>query len=155
MTERLYCTCTVDTFVLCPACRAGTAWRGLPPRLIADLVGKPYRLDGRGPSEYDCAGLFVEVQRRLGWEVLIPATPHTAERQARAMLHILGTRWWQVQHPAPGRCVYFPQELHVGTMLDGNRFLHTSEEHGAAFVDALDAPQWAHKQREFYIPVPR
>lgn len=124
----------------------------LPPRILSDLIGVPYRLDGRGPSEYDCAGLFVEVQRRLGILMQIPATPLTVERQAHTMLHILRREWCEVLRPRPGACVFFPQELHVGTVIDGSRFLHTSEELGYAHIDHLDAPQWAHKQRAFYIP---
>ena len=33
---------------------------------INDLLGKPYKAHGRGPYFYDCYGLVIEVERRLG-----------------------------------------------------------------------------------------
>ena len=33
---------------------------------INDLLGKPYKTHGRGPDGYDCYGLVIEVERRLG-----------------------------------------------------------------------------------------
>ena len=35
---------------------------------IDDLVGKPYRKNGRGPEGYDCYGLAIEVEKRFGHE---------------------------------------------------------------------------------------
>ena len=32
---------------------------------VNDLIGKPYRLGGRGPDAYDCWGLVREVLRRM------------------------------------------------------------------------------------------
>lgn len=31
-----------------------------------DLLGKPYKAHARGPMSYDCYGLVIEVERRLG-----------------------------------------------------------------------------------------
>lgn len=42
-----------------------------------DLVGLPYSANGRGPHEYSCLGLVIEVQRRVGYEVSDPETEHT------------------------------------------------------------------------------
>lgn len=36
---------------------------------VNDLLGKPYKLHGRGPDSYDCYGLVIEVERRLGREL--------------------------------------------------------------------------------------
>ncbi|MBQ0111956.1 MAG: C40 family peptidase [Bacteroidales bacterium] len=33
---------------------------------IDDLVGKPYKKNGRGPDGYDCYGLAIEVEKRFG-----------------------------------------------------------------------------------------
>jgi cell wall-associated NlpC family hydrolase len=33
---------------------------------INDLLGKPYKVHGRDPDGYDCYGLVIEVERRLG-----------------------------------------------------------------------------------------
>ena len=33
---------------------------------ISDLLGKPYKAHARGPEAYDCYGLVIEVEKRLG-----------------------------------------------------------------------------------------
>lgn len=33
---------------------------------INDLLGKPYKPHARGPVEYDCYGLVIEVEKRIG-----------------------------------------------------------------------------------------
>ena len=33
---------------------------------INDLLGKPYKAHGRGPDSFDCYGLVIEVEKRLG-----------------------------------------------------------------------------------------
>ena len=33
-----------------------------------DLIGLPYRVGARGPSEYDCAGVVLEWMRRAGFD---------------------------------------------------------------------------------------
>ena len=33
---------------------------------ITDLLGKPYKAHARGPEAYDCYGLVIEVEKRLG-----------------------------------------------------------------------------------------
>jgi cell wall-associated NlpC family hydrolase len=119
-------------------------------RIIADLLGKPYLLGGRGPDAYDCAGLFAEVQRRLGLPIEIPETPQRGSMQQTAMMKILAQKWHRLERPVPGCCVFFCTGAHVGTMIDQRRFLHTSELFGSAFVDSLDSPEWRNKLRLFY-----
>lgn len=33
---------------------------------VSDLIGRPYIENGRGPDGYDCYGLAIEVEKRLG-----------------------------------------------------------------------------------------
>lgn len=33
---------------------------------VNDLLGKPYKAHGRGPDNFDCYGLVIEVESRLG-----------------------------------------------------------------------------------------
>lgn len=33
---------------------------------VTDLLGKPYKAHARGPGAYDCYGLVIEVEKRLG-----------------------------------------------------------------------------------------
>ena len=38
-------------------------------KLTARFVGKPYRAGATGPDAYDCLGLIIRAQRKLGWEM--------------------------------------------------------------------------------------
>ena len=33
---------------------------------INDILGKPYKAHARGPKEFDCYGLVIEIEKRLG-----------------------------------------------------------------------------------------
>lgn len=125
----------------------------LPARMIADLIGKPYLDRGRGPNMFDCEGLFLEVQRRRGYEGCVPFLGNTKQR-ARGWMQIADATWTQLATPRPGCAVFFPADLHVGTVYDAGRFLHTSSELGEAFLDTFDSPHWDHKKRLFYDWVP-
>ena len=35
-------------------------------KLTAQLVGKPYRAGATGPDAYDCMGLVIRTQRKMG-----------------------------------------------------------------------------------------
>lgn len=117
-----------------------------------DLIGAPYKLGGRGPAEYDCAGLVIEVQMRQGIPLSIPHSPHDAAQQLVSMLRILRGAWQELERPRPGCIVFFPTEGHVGTMLDRFRFLHTTSEVGDAHIDSLESELWRTKRRAFYVP---
>ena len=36
---------------------------------VNDLLGKPYKAHARGPNAYDCYGLVIEVEKRLGHDM--------------------------------------------------------------------------------------
>lgn len=38
-------------------------------KLTAQLVGKPYRAGATGPDAYDCMGLVIKTQRKMGWKM--------------------------------------------------------------------------------------
>lgn len=116
-----------------------------------DLIGAPYKLGGRGP-EYDCASLAIEMQRRQGVSIEIPPSPDKETAQLRTMRLILRIGWRELKRAERGCLVYFPSEGHVGTMLDGFRFLHTTSEVGHAHIDTLESPLWRTKRRSFYVP---
>ena len=121
----------------------------LPARIVADLIGKPYQDGGRGPEVYDCEGMFLELQRRRGY-ISSPPQLGTKEQRARAWLHIASREWTQLDRPQPGCAVFFSGDLHVGTMYDRTRFVHTSSELGRSFLDRLDSPHWKAKTPLFY-----
>ena len=38
-------------------------------KLTAQLVGKPYKTGATGPDAYDCMGLVIKTQRKMGWKM--------------------------------------------------------------------------------------
>ena len=125
----------------------------MSPRLIADLIGAPYAERGRGPHAFDCEGLFLEVQRRRGYAGSVPPAAAT-EQRARAWMHIAVGEWRELSRPQAGCAVFFAADLHVGTMYDRSRFLHTTSEFGEAYLETLDSPFWCGKTPRFYDWMP-
>lgn len=52
-------------------------------KLTAELVGKPYRAGATGPDAYDCMGLVMRVQRKMGWKMPKEFDGWTIEDYAR------------------------------------------------------------------------
>lgn len=106
----------------------------LPISDIADrLVGKPYRDRGRGPTYYDCFGLFLELARGRGVELKDPFTPTSVVPQDYRVFYLNFNR---IRPGAPLR----PLDLlfsrrgdlqHVVTVLDDEWMLDTSRQIGA------------------------
>ena len=38
-------------------------------KFTAELVGKPYKAGATGPDAYDCMGLVIKTQRKMGWKM--------------------------------------------------------------------------------------
>ncbi|MEJ8571220.1 NlpC/P60 family protein [Microbaculum marinum] len=101
---------------------------------IKSVVGKPYRLGGQGPDEFDCYGLTRYVQRNLfGRDMPLFQAPEHIGLQAIAgflQVHPERRNWRPVSKPVDGAIVsMFKQNIghHVGTWLreDGGVILHT------------------------------
>lgn len=107
--------------------------------LYADLIGKPFVKDGRGPDGYDCYGLVREMFRRTGRE-----TPEYSAKNAEGMANMariaLGLREWKKTDQRPGVMVVFrlAKTLHVGFVLPYGRMIHTWEHSGGVCVERFD-----------------
>lgn len=98
---------------------------------ISDLIGIPYREHGRDSRGYDCYGLAIEVERRLGKTLLDAVYDNTHDERFKDMncptLNIkptdkieLGTL---IEMTLKG-------ELHIGVCLDRDRFIHATVNQG-------------------------
>ena len=102
---------------------------------INDLLGKPYKAHARGPKEYDCYGLVIEVEKRLGhtmpdlytklsegWE----EDPHNINFSAEM------TGLEKTNTPSLGDVVVFFDEkgrvFHTGVYLKNDDFIHCNKE---------------------------
>lgn len=79
---------------------------------------------GRGPTEFDCWGLVLDVRRRLG--LPLPLDPMQAARRPGEMRAIVGRHLsagdWRPAEPAAGAIAMFPSLarcLHAGVWISG------------------------------------
>lgn len=97
---------------------------------IQNLIGLPYARGARGPREFDCWGLCVEVYRRAG--LMLPDYPaeHLSRAQARALAQARApdhAEW--IAKPEPWCFVFDQRNGHMGLHW-GGRVLHASRAHG-------------------------
>ena len=100
--------------------------------VIDDLLGKPYRDHGRGPDAYDCYGLAIEVERRLGKTLRDVAYDWNDPQLCRAYAPTLGVR--RIQSFGRGALVEIVEggRLHIGVCLDRQNFIHATRNRGVA-----------------------
>lgn len=102
-----------------------------------DLLGKPFRLGGRGPNDYDCWGLCLELGRRVGLAFPNDFTPSNVyDQDALIRLHA-DDDFERLEKPEPYCIVTFrikrPFVDHCGFVLpDVNYFLHTMYGHNVS-----------------------
>lgn len=96
-----------------------------------DLLTKKYADKGRGPDNYDCWGLVIEMYRRSGRNIPDYESPATADSDKN--------RWVQIHNPRiPGGRVIVVAiapggdgvVTHTGVIVDDGRFIHASEKKG-------------------------
>ncbi len=120
-----------------------------------DLLGVPFAYQGRGPDEYDCYGLNIELHRRIGVEVPDYKSPTKLEDIAR-LIDTEKTLWhevWKKDNNTPREAdiplhstlLFKVNGLasHVGMKISGNRFIHTWEGVGGVLVERISL--WKHK----------
>jgi cell wall-associated NlpC family hydrolase len=98
----------------------------LPAALWLDLLGKPFREGARGPDAYDCVGLLLEVERRLGYSV--PEWGSHARVLETAISH-----WESVTDPQPGDGLLIRSDeprWHVAVVCGNNYMIHAHPDCG-------------------------
>jgi cell wall-associated NlpC family hydrolase len=114
----------------------------------ADLLGKRFAYGGRGPFEYDCYGLCMELYRRLGREL--------PDFGSAVQMHVINGMvdehrqfFAESSKPEPWCLVLFrihPRYVtHIGVVLeDCNRFIHILKNTSVC-IERLDSPIWNKK----------
>jgi cell wall-associated NlpC family hydrolase len=111
---------------------------GKSPVIYTDLIGTPFKYGGRGPEAYDCYGLVMELQRRMGIEIPDYKSPQNMGEIA-SLLACEIPRWIEVPR-APGTVVALRigrYVSHVGLMIDNDRMVHTWEQSGGVCVECM------------------
>lgn len=91
---------------------------------INDLLGTPYRDHGRDKSGYDCYGLAIEVERRMGYkldDVVYENHDLTLSDEYAPTLNV-----YPIDKARTGALIemQFGNELHVGVCLNAHEFIH-------------------------------
>lgn len=116
---------------------------------LSDLVGKKFAFGGRGPDQYDCYGLLMEVYRRKGVEILDFQSPTDWRQIAvkmRENIHL-----WTPCDQVPGAAMYMKiasAPHHVGVYVGVGWFIHTHEGAGQVVIDHLR--HWEKKVVGYY-----
>jgi cell wall-associated NlpC family hydrolase len=132
--------------------RQALAAYALAASMYADLLGKPFVAGGRGPANYDCVGLALEMARRLG-----KTLPNylSSETELHAQLGAGGATLAglpQIARPVPGCLVLLrisPADHHIGIMVDEFRMIHTLSGVGCV-IERILSNLWQRKVIGFY-----
>ena len=130
----------------------------MPHAGLSDLIGKPFRFGGRGPLEYDCYGLCIEVYRRKG--IALPdygsaIQPHLISRMITAAVDPDLLVFNRLKVAEPFCLVTFtikpPYTSHIGVVLDNCRdFIHV-QQGVKVCIEQLDSILWERRITGFYI----
>lgn len=116
---------------------------------INDLLGKPYKAHGRGPNDYDCYGLVIEVEKRLGRE--LPDLYKIFDKKSEVKNLTLSTEavgLKKTETPMFGDIVVFKKNNradHVAVYLKNGDFIHCNGNG----VEILNL-NFYYKKGEFY-----
>ena len=120
---------------------------------LMDLIGKPFQYGGRGPDEYDCLGLCIEIYKRLGISLPDINTPDSASLRETTFLTGKDEMFECLEKPKPFCFVAFkirPHIWHAGIVLeDCWHFIHIARKK-MVVIERLDNVQWQHKFDKFY-----
>lgn len=108
--------------------------------IFSDLIGKPFVDMARGPDCFDCWGVFLEVNRRVGNTLPDYHDIHAPEEVQEGIAREYERHrqeWEQVDTPQAGDLVVIKRMdgrgLHFGVMVDEAMFAHTSHGSGVRF----------------------
>jgi cell wall-associated NlpC family hydrolase len=125
---------------------------------LTDLIGKKFNYGGRGPMEYDCYGLVMEIYRRSGIYL-----PDFGSSPSAPWLHRMISEgkklFLELPKPEPFCLVTFairpPFTTHIGVVLeDSYRFIHIMTKTEVT-IERLDSPLWKKKITGYFVPFER
>lgn len=112
---------------------------------VTDLLGRPFKLGGRGPENFDCYGLVMELFKRQG--ISLPDYVSPDDRASISALITCELRLWERCESAPGTLVVLrvPGNMHCGYTLSRTQFVHAWEQSGGVVKEHLS--EWQHTKR--------
>ena len=123
--------------------------------LIDDLIGKPFKSGGRGPDNYDCWGLAMEVYKRFGID--LPDFSICAMDAARIAEEVENQRsqWVKVEGEPPVPSLVLMKlnsrwNNHIGVYIGQGRFIHARAKANSC-IDTIDNPRCGAQIEGIYV----
>lgn len=98
--------------------------------MFADLIGIPYKNNGRDASGLDCYGLAIEVEKRLGKELRDVVYENHAIELAEENAPLLNIRKTDFIITGSLLEIHTENELHIGVAINKKEFIHATYNHG-------------------------
>lgn len=130
-------------------------------QLIANVIGKPFVINARGPEAFDCAGIVFYILKELGTEISVewqaPADPSEREAYwAYTAVEIenqtYSPDWKHADVPLPGDAVGLSRNrtmTHVG-ILTPFGILHATEKFGVVLNTENELRSMGYRRIEYY-----
>lgn len=116
----------------------------------SDLIGKPFKLGGRGPDSFDCYGLVQEVYKRANTTIPDYLRPEHLAAAHEVVEH--GVREWEAVPQMVGSVAVIRivgrAAAHVGIVLPYSQMLHVWERSGGVCREPLSS--WERRIVGFY-----
>lgn len=97
---------------------------------VSDLIGLPYFDNGRGPDGYDCYGLAIEVERRLGKELRDAVYDNHDTELSDIWKPLLNVRPSDFITEGTLLEIHVGNTLHIAVALDSMRMIHATTNQG-------------------------
>lgn len=118
-----------------------------------DLLGKAFEYGGRGPEQYDCYGLAIELYRRCNISLPDYMSSDNPIIQSASFEHGADRFFDQVIKPEPMGLITFqilPKYVtHCGIYVGNGKFIHIMSKIKVA-IEELNNDIWKHRQRGIY-----
>lgn len=118
-----------------------------------NIIGKRFKINGRGPDEFDCYGLVKEIAKRRGYYLPQQDTPEGIKLRL-AMFDKISSEFTEpIDTPEPWAIVVFDKgrlgRLHIGVVLENcEQFLHADRK--GVRISRLSSPGFLRKIAGFY-----
>lgn len=98
---------------------------------VSDLIGVPYKTNGRDKNGFDCYGLALEVERRLGTPLndifYSTAHDHNLVQEYEQTLNVVKT---DIITEGTLLEFFIRGELHIGVAINEENFIHATTTQG-------------------------
>ena len=97
---------------------------------VFDLIGLPYQENGRGPEEYDCYGLAIEVEKRFGKKLRDAVYENHNLELSQKWAPLLNVKKTDFIKEGAILEIHVGNTLHIAVALDKVRMIHATTNQG-------------------------